>query len=109
MNNKQLFLYCQNKNYKLNLYKNKYINNNLFLFYLVNNNITINSNSIILEIKTKNTTKLYQLTFDVEELDNYMKYNEKYFQQIYNFVECKVILRFNLQFKLCEIVIRIYL
>jgi hypothetical protein len=107
MDYKYLSIYNNNNYYKFKLSNKKIINSSLFIVYNVKT-LKLKSNSVIIEIPLKNKNKLYQLTYDVEEFDDYFKKNIKYFQQVYNFSECKIILRFNLKIQLEEISIEIF-
>jgi hypothetical protein len=107
MNYKYLSIYNNNNYYKFKLLNKKCINSSLFIVYNVKT-LKLKSNSIIIEIPLRYKNKLYQLTYDVEEFYNYIKDDKKYFQQIYDFEDCRIILRFNLKIQLEEISIEIY-
>ena len=107
MSYKSLLIYNNNNYHKFKLINKKYINSSLFIVYK-NKGLKLPTHSILVEIPFKNTYKIYQLTYDVEEFDDYTKNNVRYFQQKYSFIECKIILRFNLKIQLEEISIEIY-
>ena len=107
MNYKSLLIYNNSNYYKFKLINKKYVNSSLFIVYK-NKGLKLSTHSILIEIPLKKTYKIYQVTYDVEEFNDYTKNNIKYFQQVYNFVECKIILRFNLKIQLEEISIEIY-
>lgn len=106
MNYKNLLFYNNNKFFKIKLIDKKFIGESLFLIYK-NKHKLINS-SLIIELPLKNGSKLYQLTYDVEEFSDHCKNNIRYFEQKYKYNECNIILRFNLKIELVEIVIEIF-
>ena len=77
--------------------------------YLVfsNKKVTLSTYSLVVEVELKDSTKLYQLTYDIEEFDDFYKKDVKYFQQEYRFPECIIILRFNIKIELVEIILQI--
>jgi hypothetical protein len=107
MSNKTLLIYNNNYFYKFKLLNKKYIGTSLFLVYK-NKGITVLNNSIIIELSFKKLNKLFQLNYNIENFDDYIKNNKLYFQQTYIFFECKIILRFNLKIQLEEILIELY-
>ena len=93
---------------KFKLASIKTMNNNKFLTFTPRKQVNIPSDTCIIEIESNNELNaVYQLEINISKLVNFYKDGKKYLQQEYVLSHNKIILRYNSQLLLVEIVYKL--